>query len=195
MVGKKPFTTLFVSGNHENYDLLSSYPIEKWKGGKVQFIRSSVIHLMRGQIYEISGKRVYTMGGAASHDISDGILEVNDPDFRKKKAILDAQNANYRVNHRSWWREELPSNEEYQESERNLNACERNVDIILSHCAPSSIVDILSNGNYQHDRLTDYFESLKDNCQFKYWFFGHYHKDLVIADRYIELYRSRIEMR
>lgn len=24
----KPFTTLFVDGNHENYDLLNSYPVE-----------------------------------------------------------------------------------------------------------------------------------------------------------------------
>ena len=26
---KKPFTTLFVSGNHENYDLLAEYPVEE----------------------------------------------------------------------------------------------------------------------------------------------------------------------
>ncbi len=33
---KKPFTTLFVSGNHENYDLLAEYPVEEWCGGQVQ---------------------------------------------------------------------------------------------------------------------------------------------------------------
>ena len=125
---------------------------------------------MRGQVYEIAGKRIYTMGGASSHDVSDGILEVSDPEFRKKKAAMDARNAHYRINHYSWWQEELPNDEEYQESERNLDACGRNVDIILSHCCPSSILDLLSNGNYQHDKLTDYFESLKDSCRFKYWF-------------------------
>lgn len=41
----KPFTTLFVSGNHENFDMLKTYPVEEWHGGKVQFIRPSIIHL------------------------------------------------------------------------------------------------------------------------------------------------------
>lgn len=34
-----PFTTLFVSGNHENFDRLSKYPVEEWNGGKIQRIR------------------------------------------------------------------------------------------------------------------------------------------------------------
>ena len=46
----KPFTILFVTGNHENFDLLKSFPVKRWNGGEVQFIRSSVIHLLRGQI-------------------------------------------------------------------------------------------------------------------------------------------------
>lgn len=51
----RPFTTLFVSGNHENFDLLAKYPTEEWHGGTVQRIRPSVIHLMRGQVYDIQG--------------------------------------------------------------------------------------------------------------------------------------------
>lgn len=31
----RPFTTLFVCGNHENFDRLYQYPIENWHGGKV----------------------------------------------------------------------------------------------------------------------------------------------------------------
>ena len=34
-----PFTTLFISGNHENFDLLSKYPTEEWNGGTIQRIR------------------------------------------------------------------------------------------------------------------------------------------------------------
>ena len=88
---KKPFTTLFVDGNHENYELLNAYPVQCWHGGVVHMIRQSVIHLMRGQLFEIDGKRVFTMGGAASHDISDGILEPTEPDYKKKKSLLDKQ--------------------------------------------------------------------------------------------------------
>ena len=40
----RSFTTLFVSGNHENYDLLRSYPTSVWHGGHVQPIRPSVLH-------------------------------------------------------------------------------------------------------------------------------------------------------
>ena len=46
----RPFTTLFLDGNHENFDLLATYPEENWHGGKVQVIRKNVLHLMRGQI-------------------------------------------------------------------------------------------------------------------------------------------------
>lgn len=74
----RPFTTLFVSGNHENFDLLAKYSTEEWHGGTVQRIRPSVIHLMRGQVYNIQGKTFFTMGGASSHDIQDGILEPDD---------------------------------------------------------------------------------------------------------------------
>ena len=57
----KPFTTLFVSGNHENFDRLMVYPVEEWHGGKVQKIRPSVIHLMRGQVYELERERKYLL--------------------------------------------------------------------------------------------------------------------------------------
>ena len=104
----RSFTTLFVSGNHENYDLLRNYPISQWHGGLVQAIRPSVLHLMRGQLYNICGKRIFTMGGASSHDIRDGILEPDDPDYERKLRQLNAAGALYRVNHRSWWKEEPP---------------------------------------------------------------------------------------
>ena len=119
---KKPFTTLFVSGNHENFDLLVKYPVEEWCGGKVQRIRPSVLHLLRGQIYRIQGKTFFTMGGASSHDIDGGILEPDDPLFKKKRRRLDASGALYRVNHRSWWKEKLPSEEEYRAARTALES-------------------------------------------------------------------------
>ena len=70
----KSFTTLFVDGNHENYTRLYNYPIEEWKGGKVHKIRDSVLHLMRGEIFDIDNKKIFAFGGAKSHDIQDGIL-------------------------------------------------------------------------------------------------------------------------
>ncbi len=40
---------------------------------------------MRGQVFEIDGKKIFTFGGASSHDISGEILETDDPEFKEKK--------------------------------------------------------------------------------------------------------------
>lgn len=135
---EKPFTTLFVDGNHENFDRLYSYPVELWHRGKVHKIRPSVIHLMRGQIYEIDGKSFFTFGGASSHDIESGILDPEDPDFKEKKKWLDREWRSYRVNHITWWAQELPSEEEMQEGRANLAAHDNQVDFIVTHCCATS---------------------------------------------------------
>ncbi|MDR3644919.1 MAG: hypothetical protein P4M02_07590, partial [Clostridia bacterium] len=35
-IGKKRYKTLFVDGEHENFDLLLKYPVTEWNGGKVR---------------------------------------------------------------------------------------------------------------------------------------------------------------
>lgn len=55
-LNNKPWTTLFVDGNHENFPLLNRYPITKQWGGKVHQIEDNIYHLMRGQVFEINGK-------------------------------------------------------------------------------------------------------------------------------------------
>ena len=40
-----PWNTLFIDGNHENFDVLNTYPVEEYKGGKVHRIRSKVFHI------------------------------------------------------------------------------------------------------------------------------------------------------
>ena len=59
-----PVTVLFVDGNHEQFDELNSYPVERWAGGKVHFIEDDIIHLMRGQVFEIDRYKFFTFGGA-----------------------------------------------------------------------------------------------------------------------------------
>ena len=108
--------------------------------------------------------------------------------------MLDLQGALYRVNHRSWWKEELPSQEEYRHAQETLNAHHHQVDYILTHCAPTSIQTALSRGMYQPDPLTDFLEQVKESCQFQYWFFGHYHENKVIAKKYVLLYEQILEL-
>ena len=167
-----PFTTLFISGNHENFDLLSKYPTEEWNGGKIQRIRPHVIHLMRGQVF----------------------LNPKAPDFEEQYWALRRMGARFRVNHRSWWKQELPSKTEYEEAQHSLERIQYEVDYVITHCAPSSIVDILGNGGYVHDHLTDFLEEVKKRARFHYWLFGHYHDNKIIDDRFVLLWEQMVQV-
>lgn len=191
---EKPFTTLWVDGNHENYDLLKTVPVTEWHGGKVQFLETSIIHLMRGQIYDIDGFKIFTFGGARSHDIQGGILELDDPDFKVKRKELDESRACYRINHLSWWKEEMPDNSEMEEGIKNLEYVNNEVDYIVTHCCSSSTQAVISMGCYESDELTDYFEQIKNNTSYKKWFFGHYHDDKNVNAEEIGLYEQIIRI-
>ena len=179
---KKPWTTLFISGNHENYDRLKELPVETWKGGKVQKLRPSVYHLMRGQVFEINmddktTSTFFTFGGASSHDIRDGVLEIDDP--RVKKWRKDNFKL-FRINHVSWWKEELPTQEEMDEGIENLKRYNNKVDYIITHCPYTSLLRQMDGGSglYEADYLTDYLQTIKQTVDYKQWLFGHMHVNL-----------------
>lgn len=165
----KPYTTLFVDGNHENFDLLEQYPISSWHGGDVQLIRPNVIHLMRGQIYNINNKIFFTMGGAASTD-----------KYLRKEGV-------------SWWRQEMPSSEELQTGLNNLDTYDNNVDYIITHCAPNEVLKQI-NPYYERDSLTGYLEIVRQTVDFKKWFMGHYHEDREFGGKYLVLYNKIVEI-
>ena len=170
-LNNKNFTTLFVDGNHENYTRLYNYPIEEWKGGKVHKIRDSVLHLMRGEIFDIDNKKIFAFGGARSHDIQDGILNLDEEEkiyeYRKRRAY-------FRIRDFSWWDLELPTNQEMENGIKNLEKVNYKVDYIITHCCPTSI-QALINPTYKRDVLTDYLQQISEKCTFKRWYFGHYH--------------------
>lgn len=185
---EKDFTIAFVDGNHENYDMLAELPVEPWNGGKVQFIRENVIHLMRGQMYRIQGRRFFTFGGARSHDIRDGILEKDDPALQEKVRALEKAHALYRINHLSWWKEEMPGKAEYEDGRQNMEENGWECDYIVSHCAPSSVQAAVALGEYEPDELTTYLEEIRTKCHYRNWFFGHYHRDEQVDEKHRMLY-------
>lgn len=187
---EKPFTTLFLDGNHENYDLLSAYPTQLWRGGLVQYIRPSVIHLMRGQIYTLQGITFFVMGGARSHDIAGGILNPDAPQFKQLHRQLLLQGVPHRINHQSWWRQELPCPAEYQAARANLDRHGWAVDCVITHCAPTSIQADLMGARCQPNALTDFLEEVSRRCQYKFWFFGHYHQHRTIGKKFALLYEE-----
>ena len=164
-LNEKPFTTLFVDGNHENMDRLNSYPVEEWNGGKVHKIRPSVIHLMRGQVFNINGKKIFTFGGASSHD----------KDSRKEG--------------KSWLSRELPSENEINVAIKNLTEANWKVDIVITHCAPSTIQRLI-NPSYDENILTDFLDNVKEKLIFEKWYFGHYHIDKQIDKKLFAVFNS-----
>ena len=160
---QKPYTTLFVDGNHENFNLLNSYPVEEWHGGKIHRLNKKVIHLMRGQIFTINGKTLFTMGGARSTD-----------KYLRKE--------NY-----SWWKEEMPSKQEYDEALDNLDKHNWKVDFVATHCAPTRILKQISP-YAEKDELNGFLDIVASQLDFKCWYFGHYHKDVSFTDENKKLY-------
>lgn len=191
---QKNFTVLFVDGNHENFDRLygDEFEVIDFHGGKAHKICENVYHLMRGYVFELCGKKFFAFGGASSHDIQDGIL---DPDiyesadeFSKVYRQWYSENKMFRVNHYSWWEQELPSDEEMERGRRNLDAVGYEVDYVVSHCLPQSISSML--GYYTSDKLTVYFDDLLDNgLKFRRWYSGHYHVNRDV-DQYTILYEK-----
>ena len=160
-----PFTTLFIDGNHENFNLLNSFPVQEWHGGKTHLILPHIRHLMRGQIFNIGDKTFFTMGGATSTD-----------KYRRQENV-------------SWWPQEMPSYDEMLEGVDNLAASNNKVDYILTHTGPNSIIDQISF-MCDHDSLTNYLEkNIKQEVEFKKWFFGHWHRTRTFEnEKFILLY-------
>lgn len=99
----------------------------------------------------------------------------------------------FRVKDVSWWPQELPSGEEYEEALRNLERVNWRVNCVLIRCAPTSIQQKLDR-NCTPDRLTDFLQMIKRRCQFNYWFLGHYHRNCVVDDRFIIQWEQMVEL-
>lgn len=170
---KRNFTTLFVDGNHENHDALDGFPVEEWHGGKIHRISNTVIHLMRGQVYEIGGKTFFTMGGAQSTD-----------KIYRKEGI-------------SWWARELPSDEEYSEAISNLEKHDFKVNFIVTHCAPEDYAYYYTDMDISRkiNKMTTFLSGLitEYDISFDGWYFGHYHEDIDF-DNFHCLYQRVVEI-
>lgn len=187
-LNERPFVVLFIDGNHENYErLINDYPVEEWHGGKVQKIRENVIHLMRGEIYDILGQKFFAFGGASSHDIKDGILDPEkDKELIKEWSGYEYSYKQFRINRRSWWAEEIASPEEMKNGIDNLVKNNDSVDYILTHCAPQTIASMM--GYHQPDDMTTYLNTIAHSVKYKNWFFGHYHIDTRVMGKFFCLY-------
>ncbi len=170
--GEQPYTTLFIDGNHENFDLLNKYPVEQWNGGKIHRITDKVIHLMRGQVFSIEDRSIFTFGGGISIDKAYRTLGV------------------------SWWPEEEPSEEECKEAWENLQKAGFLVDYVVTHAAPESIVRDELTAEHRLLCLDCEAEKFLDRVLkklvYRRWYCGHYHFDMDVRDQRISVLYQRI---
>lgn len=167
---EKPWTTLFVDGNHENFDLLESYPVEQWNGGKVRKIRPSIYHLMRGQVFDLHGHKFFTFGGASSIDRED------------------------RIEGESWWARELPNEKELEEALDSLAKHSNRVDYVVTHTCPTSALPMLGNllecTMYPPDIANEYLEIIRKRISYQQWYFGHFHWNLKLPNNMWLIYNN-----
>ena len=169
---EKPYTILFCDGNHENHAELNSLPVEMWHGGKIHRVCENVIHLMRGQIYEIEGKSFFVMGGELSHDRASRTLG------------------------KTYWQEELPSESEYEQARENLKKAGMCVDYVITHGAPRTVVEYyLRQAPDEHERaLLNFLDWVMYEVNYKKWFFGHYHDNQQILGNFYLLYEQIVRV-
>ena len=163
---KKPWTTVWIDGNHENFDLLNEYDIVEWHGAQAQFITGNLIHIMRGSVFELDGVTFFAFGGAESHD--------------KERRVAGL----------SWWPEEMPSENEMEAGRKALDAAGWKVDIVISHTLPGAVQEKVFKDEYPQNALNRYFDEIAEKLDFRFWFSGHYHLSMVIDDNYIIIYRA-----
>lgn len=171
-INSLPWTTLFIVGNHENFTLINSYPITEWHGGRVHKIRDSVIHLMTGEVFDINQKKFFCFGGGLSVD----------------KA--------YRTPYKSWWPEEIPSQEEYNNAVKNLESIDWAPDYIITHVMPDAYAKEFYGGRYIPGDKASYMcnDWLLQCHGYIKWYCGHYHCDAAMRSDFQICYKNIYEV-
>ncbi len=172
-LGSRKFTVAFIDGTHDNLDLINRCRTTYWKGGMIHRISGNLIHLMRGQIFDIDGTRIYTFGGGESTD------------------------KDMRIENNLWWKEEIPSPEEMTEGAKILDDCGRRVDYIITHEPPSLVKSAMLFRWGLPDRvnkLNGYFEEIDEMCEYKHWFFGSLHEDRLVTPKHTCVFKKYLRI-
>lgn len=165
-LARKKYTVAFIDGCHENFDILERFPVTEWNGGKARIINGNIVHLMRGQVYTIEGKKIFTFGGGHSQDF----------EFRNEGT--------------KWWKREQPTHEEIREAIKNLEEHENCVDYIITHEPPVSLKECLNVDVLQRLEVHAFFEDIIKACTFRKWFFGKCHIDKHIPIKFYAVFNN-----
>ena len=172
---EQPWTTLFIDGNHENFDRLFSDEFKEIDmfGDRVKQISDSIFYLQRGRVYTIQDKKFFAFGGGESID------------------------KNNRTPYISWWPQEMPNYYEIDNGIEHLNQHNRKIDFILTHTCSNEFFNKINeklNFGYKENSeksLRDFFSWIEKNVSFKQWHFGHFHEDIILDNQHFLHYNNQ----
>lgn len=160
----------FLDGNHENFNILNSLPIENNMGK----IADNIYHLRRGQVYEFENKKILVCGGADSID-----------KYR-------------RIENFTWWKEETISQETIDDIPAGhydyvlTHCCPRS--IFEKNKIYLSTLQFLDENKINHSS-EDMLEQLKSKITFDHWLFAHYHINRNLDEKFTCLFEDFREVR
>lgn len=163
---KRRYTLLFLDGCNENFDRLGQYPITEAFGGRVQNLGGNVYHVCRGSVLTLEGKKLLCFGGGETADKEEREPGVN------------------------WWKDEMPTDEEYAFCEQNLEACGHTVDYVLTHDAPTKLLDFTGLPMHEANQLHRFLDKVILETSYRKWYFGRYHRDLTLSRKAACVFRE-----
>ena len=70
----------------------------------------------------------------------------------------------------------------------------KNDYIIICGDFGGTSIQTLLNPSYKKDILTDYLQKISEKCEFKKWYFGHYHDYRQINSQFTLLYENIVQL-
>ena len=124
-----------------------------------------------------------------------GILDPNDPELSSKIRLIEhfereGRRILCRVLRKSWWPEELASEEEKENAKKNLSEVGNKVDFVFTHEGPSSTVAIGWGGYFKPNPQSRFLEDIRATLDYHAWLFGHYHENRKLTEKEIVLYEQ-----
>ena len=166
-LNNKPWTTFCTLGNHEAYNLIETFPIVEFCGGRARKISDSIYYEIRGEIYNLNGKSCLSLGGAES----------TDKEFRKEGI--------------SWWPQEQITEDDIRRVRKNLKRYNYKVDYIFTHTGGINVSSFLGFTPTISDVRLD--EILRE-IEYSHHYCGHYHVDMNVDEKTRILYNDILEI-
>lgn len=166
----RPYTVLFVDGNHERFDHWEERPMEPWHGGLTQRLSdtSSIRRLMRGRS-SISTARRYSPWAVPQAWTGNTACRIPAGGLRSSRTSAIS----------------IPRG---QGSTRSAGRSTASSPIPAPRACSPTLYPDPGWERPDVDRLTGFLDELEDRLDYKRWYCGHFHRDGNPDERHTVLY-------